>query len=191
MLFNEETIEAYVSGHLTGADKSLFEAGMTKDPLIMREVKMQEEIQSSLKAHRKAELKQRMNNIDMTTASINLGSKVAASVVISALVGAGLFMVINMTADPETLVQSSASSIAAPAQTAPKAAAAPQAQAQTQNSAPAAQNQNAVQRPAAVIAPTASDVVVDLPQVDFLQELTYRLLVTEIKMMISVTELVL
>lgn len=168
MLFNEETIEAYVSGHLTGADKSLFEAGMEKDPLIMREVKMQEEIQSSLKARRKAELKQRLNNIDMTTASVNLGSKVAASVVISALVGAGLFMVINMTAEPETLVQSSASSIAAPAQTAPKAAAAPQAQTQTQTqtSAPAAQNQNVVQRPTAIITPASSEVVVDLPEVD-------------------------
>jgi len=173
MLFNEETIEAYVSGHLTGADKSLFEAGMEKDPLIMREVKMQEEIQSSLKARRKAELKQRLNTIDMTTASINLGYKVAASVVISTLVGAGLFMAINMTSDPETVAQSGTAAITAPAQTAPKAVAAPQTQAQTQNqnqtqnSAPAAQNQKTVQRPAAVVAPAASEeVVVNLPEVE-------------------------
>lgn len=165
MLFNEENIDAFVSGKMTGAERILFETDMAKDPLLAREVKMQEDIQSGLQAHRRAELKQRLNNIDMTTASINLGSKVAASVLISAMVGVGLYLAINITEQTTPAVASAqiTTKAATPAAEAVKPAAAPQAQVDPAQAPAQASQRNRNQQGTAA---AQNNVVVDVPNVE-------------------------
>src|SRR5436190_1701308 len=107
MSFYEEKIEAYLAGKLNAADKLALEEGMTKDPLLKNEVELQNDIIESLKNSRKIQLKNRLNTIDMNTASTGVSSavKIAASFITVGIVGAGLyyFSVLSTTKDKENV----------------------------------------------------------------------------------------
>jgi hypothetical protein len=93
MNFYEDKIEAYLTGKLNAADKLALEEGMTKDPLLKNEVDLQNDIIESLKNSRKIQLKNRLNNIDVTTTSTGVSSavKIAASFITIGIIGAGVY----------------------------------------------------------------------------------------------------
>jgi hypothetical protein len=93
MNFYEDKIEAYLAGKLNAADTQALEEGMRKDPLLNNEVELQRDIIESLKNSRKIQLKNRLNNIDVTSTSTGVSSavKIAASFITVGIVGAGIY----------------------------------------------------------------------------------------------------
>lgn len=93
MNFYEDKIEAYLAGNLGAADKLALEEGMMKDPLLKNEVELQNDIIESLKNSRKIQLKNRLNNIDVSTATTGVSSavKIAASFITVGIIGAGVY----------------------------------------------------------------------------------------------------
>jgi hypothetical protein len=88
-LKQNDLIEAYLKGELSGADKAAFEAQLEQDPLFKSEIDLQGDIISSLKTYRKNQLKARLNNIDVSSATLISASaaKIVASLVIAAFIG--------------------------------------------------------------------------------------------------------
>lgn len=102
---SEEFVEAYLENKLSISEKTLFESEMAKDPLLQNEVSLQKDIINSLKEHRKAQLKQRLNNIEVSSGASYAGLKAAASVLLTALIGAGAYIVFfnnNTVSDQNT-----------------------------------------------------------------------------------------
>lgn len=60
-----EQIEAYLNGDMTGVDRLVFEGRVESNPALKEEFEHQNEIVESLKSHRIAELKTRLNNISV------------------------------------------------------------------------------------------------------------------------------
>lgn len=63
--YNPQNIEAYLRGKLSKTDRELFENDLAKDPLLKNELSLQKDIISSLKEHRKDDLKRRLNAIEI------------------------------------------------------------------------------------------------------------------------------
>jgi hypothetical protein len=61
-----EKIEAYLRNELNESEKAQFEQLLRQDPLLYNEFKLQQEIISSIQAHRKQQLKQRLERIDVS-----------------------------------------------------------------------------------------------------------------------------
>ncbi len=92
MSFNEENIEAFLTGKLNAADQLAMEAGMKNDPLLRSEVDLQKDIIESLKTNRKIQLKNRLNNIDVAaTTGVSSAVKIAASFITVGIIGAGIY----------------------------------------------------------------------------------------------------
>lgn len=93
MNFYEDKIEAYLAGKLNATDTLALEEGMRKDPLLKNEVELQRDIIESLKNNRKLQLKNRLNNIDVTSTSTGVSSavKIAASFITVGIIGAGIY----------------------------------------------------------------------------------------------------
>ncbi len=94
MNFYEENIEAYLTGKLNASDKLAMEAGISNDPLLKSEVDLQSDIIESLKTHRKIQLKNRLNNINVTASSstgVSSAVKIAASLITVGMIGAGVY----------------------------------------------------------------------------------------------------
>lgn len=72
MLSNEqysEQIEAYLKGELSPENASVLENEIAKNPILSNEVDLQKSIIETIKESRKAELKARLNNIDVQSGS--------------------------------------------------------------------------------------------------------------------------
>ena len=79
--YNPQNIEAYLRGKLSSTDQEIFENEVLKDPLLQNELTLQKDIISSLKEHRKADLKKRLNAIEIKSPwYYSIPVKVAASV---------------------------------------------------------------------------------------------------------------
>ncbi len=92
MSFNEENIDAYLTGKLNASDKFALEEGMKKDPLLKSEVDLQNDIIESLKNSRKIQLKNRMNSLDAyTSTGVSSAIKIAASFITIGIIGAGIY----------------------------------------------------------------------------------------------------
>jgi len=102
MHYTEETIEAYVTQKLSASETVLFEKQMASDPALKSEVELQQDVVSSLRNHRHAELKARLNKIDVGTNTYNIGSKIASSVIIASIVGAGFYLYISNNLESNT-----------------------------------------------------------------------------------------
>jgi hypothetical protein len=89
--YNPENIESYIANKMSASDKVLFENELAKDPLLSNEINLQKDIVESLKAFRKAELKGRLNNIEVSIGSSYTGIKVAASVILASLLSFGTY----------------------------------------------------------------------------------------------------
>jgi len=61
-----EKIEAYLRNELNESEKAHFEQLLRQDPLLYNEFKLQQEIVGSIQAHRKQQLKQRLERIDVS-----------------------------------------------------------------------------------------------------------------------------
>lgn len=92
--YTPENIEAFLENRLSPNEKAFFESEIAKDPLLQNEVNLQKDIIDSLKNYRKAELKSRLNNIEVNTTSY-LGVKIAASIVLAGLLGLGIYSYIT------------------------------------------------------------------------------------------------
>lgn len=84
MNLDHELIDKYLSGKMSAADKMAFEDGLVKDPLLKQEVAMQQAVVSAIKIQRKAELKARLNNIQVPlNGGMSLGWKIVAGVAVA------------------------------------------------------------------------------------------------------------
>lgn len=104
--YNQDNIDAYLTNQLSGAERKVFESGLAKDPLILNEVNLQKEIIESLKETRKAELKNRLNNIDIESGTnFSFKLKVAASVLIILSLLSGTYFFTRESATEPVFVQ--------------------------------------------------------------------------------------
>lgn len=91
-----EAIESYLTGKLSGSERSMFEAAMNKDPLLKNEVALQKDVIQALSDFRKSELKSRLDKIDVSAGSAGtVYGKIAAAVALLALLGTGTFYLTN------------------------------------------------------------------------------------------------
>lgn len=93
--YTPENIEAYLENRLSPGEKSLFESEIAKDPLLKNELNLQQDIIQSLKSYRKTQLKNRLNNIEVSMTPNYYGAKIAASILISGLLGLGAYSYFN------------------------------------------------------------------------------------------------
>jgi hypothetical protein len=89
--YNQENIESYLANKMSAGDKARFENELAKDPLLKNEINLQKDIVESLKGFRKAELKARLNNIEVGMGSNYTGIKVAASIILASLLSFGSY----------------------------------------------------------------------------------------------------
>jgi hypothetical protein len=66
---SSQMIEAYLRNELTPLERASFEQRISQDPLLQNELTLQSDIISSLQNYRKLELKQRLNQIDVSSAT--------------------------------------------------------------------------------------------------------------------------
>ncbi|MBX9852218.1 MAG: hypothetical protein K2X86_10740 [Cytophagaceae bacterium] len=93
--YNPENIEAYLENKLSASQQAYFEGEIAKDPLLQNELHLQRDIIDSLKEYRKTQLKNRLNGIEVSTAPSYIGMKIAASVMVSGLIGLGVYSYFN------------------------------------------------------------------------------------------------
>lgn len=96
-------LESYFSGKMSETDRILFEGKVEANPMLKAEFEKQSDIVESLKAHRKAELKTRLNNISVQPTLIGalLQSSVIKPVaygVITLILGTGGYLFYNKEA---------------------------------------------------------------------------------------------
>lgn len=106
--YSQDKIDDFLSGKLSETEKLMFEEYMTKDPLVSNELKLQEDIITHLKGQRKAELKARLDNINVSATSSYTGLKVAAGIVGTLLLSTTLyFTLFNKPAEQSVITQQS------------------------------------------------------------------------------------
>jgi hypothetical protein len=95
--YNPENIEAYITNKMSAGEKYLFENELAKDPLLQNEIDLQKDIVEALKSNRKAQLKDRLNNIEVNinTSTAYTGLKVAASILLAGLISFGAYNYIS------------------------------------------------------------------------------------------------
>ncbi len=85
-------IESYLEGNMSADEMKSFEATLQTDPALNAEFQLQQDVISSLKEYRKAELKSRLDQVNVGSYSGNLtGLKVAFTAAITAAVGLGVY----------------------------------------------------------------------------------------------------
>lgn len=101
-----EQIELYLTDQLSEGDRTQFETQLQQDPLLKEELQFQEDIIQSVRNHRTAQLKSRLNNIEPpgpgmgeTTAG---GLKLAGSVLAMAAIGVGAYFYLQ---EPEAVLE--------------------------------------------------------------------------------------
>lgn len=101
MLNNEEykaLIDSYLTGNLSPAEAATLEKGMSENPLLKNEVSLQKSIVEAVYESRKAELKARLNNIEVHKGQSRAWMKYAAALTLFVLVGGGSYY---LTGDQE------------------------------------------------------------------------------------------
>lgn len=90
-------MDAYLRGELSGDERQLFETAMKEDPVFAGEVEFQKSVQQGISAYRKAELKARLDAIDVAPAWMGIGQlggtvvKTVAGVVTASLIGVAVY----------------------------------------------------------------------------------------------------
>ena len=96
-------IENYLEGNMSGDEMKAFEASLQTDPALKAEFQLQQDIVNSLKAYRKAELKSRLDQVNVGSYSGNLtGLKIAFTAAITAAVGLGVYYIATQEPDNTT-----------------------------------------------------------------------------------------
>lgn len=89
--YTPEKIEAYLTDNLSSSEKAAFERGLEKDPLLKNEVSLQKDILTSIGEVRKAQLKARLNAIDVNSTSGWPAVTWIAAASVSALIATGVY----------------------------------------------------------------------------------------------------
>lgn len=93
-----ELLDDYLANRLSGADKSAFEQRLEADPDLKRELNLQQKVVEGIRQARVAELKALLNNVPVPApvgGEISAGTTAVVAVVITALVGIGIYLVLN------------------------------------------------------------------------------------------------
>lgn len=93
---NEELIDLYLKDELSAADKQSFEAQMQADAALTKEVAFQKQLVNGVSAYRKAQLKARLDLIEVAPSPISIIGqsaywKIAGSVVVASLIATGIY----------------------------------------------------------------------------------------------------
>lgn len=97
-----EMIDAYLTGNLNPEDSSRLMESLGKDPALKEEFLLQKDLVQSLQNKRRAELKNRLNQIEVGTgytAPSALGLKFIAGAALVALLGTGTYFALNQADD--------------------------------------------------------------------------------------------
>lgn len=89
----EELVSRYLEGEMSDIEKLNFENQLVNNPGVQEEFQLQKDILEGIREHRKAELKARLNDINIPSAGITqyLGLKVASLITVTAAVGFGVY----------------------------------------------------------------------------------------------------
>ena len=89
----EELVERYLEGGMSDLERLNFENQLINNPAIQEEFQFQKDVVEGIKEYRKAELKARLDNIQVPSSGIYhlIGLKVAALVTITTMVGFGAY----------------------------------------------------------------------------------------------------
>ena len=101
-------VERYLEGEMSGSEALEFEQLMTKDPILASEYNFQNEIVSGIKDYRKAELKMRLDNVDVTPGLFeslvsNTAAQLTGGVILTGAIGFGAFLYMNSSESIETI----------------------------------------------------------------------------------------
>ncbi len=89
--YYNEKIEAYLRDELSAGDKAAFEDSLKQDPLLHNEFLLQKDIIASLQSQRKAQLKQRLQQIDVSSLSTgNTGISGTVGLLMAGVVALGI-----------------------------------------------------------------------------------------------------
>lgn len=94
--FDMEMMEAYLLNRLPKNEQLAFENRLRQDPLLQSEVNFQKEVLSSVQNFRKAQLKSRLDKIEVPSTPTFGPAKIAA-VVVSGLLAGALFLFLQTT----------------------------------------------------------------------------------------------
>jgi len=94
-----ELLDDYVANRLSADQKSAFEQRLEADPELQRELGLQQKVIETIRQARVAELKSMLNNVPVPApmgGETSVGSTAVIAVVVTALVGIGIYLVLNM-----------------------------------------------------------------------------------------------
>jgi hypothetical protein len=115
--YNPENIEAYITNKMSAAEKVFFEHELAKDPLLHNEIDLQKDIVEALKSNRKAQLKNRLNNIQIDNTVNYTGLKVAASVLFAGLISFGGYNLITSHKQNNIAINNTSTVVTSPEKT--------------------------------------------------------------------------
>lgn len=90
---SQENIEAYITGQLTGKERLDFEGQISDNPLLQKELSIQEDIITSIKEYRKTQLKHKLNSINISN-NFNI-VKIISYLICSIIIAAGIYIYYN------------------------------------------------------------------------------------------------
>ncbi len=100
--FDIEKIEAYLLNRLEPEEKTAFEKAMNQDPVLAQEVTIQKDAIQAIQQVRKAELKARLNAIEINNGIWSHTGKIAATILLLFSLGAGTYLLIPRSSDAIT-----------------------------------------------------------------------------------------
>jgi len=115
--YNPENIEAYITNKMSAAEKAFFEHELAKDPLLNNEIDLQKDIVEALKSNRKAQLKNRLNNIQIDNTVNYTGLKVAASILFAGLISFGGYNLITSNKQNNIALNNNSTVVTSPEKT--------------------------------------------------------------------------
>lgn len=111
-----ELLDDYIGNRLSDADKASFESRLQADPDLQRELKLQQDIVSSLRKARAAELKAMLNNIPPSAIPANsTGAFTWTAVAIAVAVAIGLYFYLQPSEETSNTPVADSVTVAPPA----------------------------------------------------------------------------
>lgn len=91
----EELVSRYLEGDMSDIEKLNFENQLVNNPAIQEEFQLQKDVIEGIQEHRKAELKARLDNINIPSSGIAqyMGLKIAALITITTMFGFGAYFI--------------------------------------------------------------------------------------------------
>lgn len=103
--FDIEKIEAYLLNRLGPDEKAAFEKAMNQDYMLAQEVTVQQETIKAIHQFRKAELKARLNAIEITNGMWSNTGKIAAAILLLFSLGTATYLIMPADSSSEEIKQ--------------------------------------------------------------------------------------